>query len=243
MISAICYVRVSTEEQDPGNQVEYVAKWCKERGFELLKFYVDYGISGVKDIMERPGFREMLKDLDEGALSPRPQALLVYELSRLARSINELVKVWDLLENKYGLIIVSVNEKESFLWSLDSTLRNFLRVVMGYVAEMEREMVRQRTRAAMARASAKVPRVYDRLPRGEVVKLYKDGWGVYRIAKRYRVSTTTVIRILREEGLYEARADVCPRCLHRMKLVDRVLTDGRLREKYYCSNCGFEYST
>ena len=240
MIPSVAYARVSTDEQNPKYQVEYISSWARSRNFHILKFYVDYGIGGTVDVMRRPGFKELIEDLEKNIFDMRPQVLLIFELSRLARSIRELVKIWDLLENKYGILIVSTSEKESFLWSIDSTLRNFLRVVIGYVAEMEREMIRQRTRAAMVRVRDKIPRIYDKLPRSEIVENYLKGMTIYALSRKYGVSRSVILRVLIEEGVYNVDNDVCPRCFHKMKIVDRAFHNGKVLTRYYCSNCGFE---
>ncbi len=48
VIPAVAYVRVSTEMQDPTNQIEYLKRWSESRGFQILKFYVDEAVSGLR---------------------------------------------------------------------------------------------------------------------------------------------------------------------------------------------------
>lgn len=194
MIPAIAYVRVSTEMQDPANQVEYLKRWSESRGgFQILKLYIDEAISGASPIMDRPAFRELVKDVESGTLSPRPMVLLVYETSRLVRNFQELFRLLDIVENRLGLLIVSTSEKESVLQNLDGAYRQFLRTVLAFVASMEREFIRQRTKAAMERlrTEGKVVSKVDLMPRDvieEVLKLYTEGLSQRAISTKLGIS-------------------------------------------------------
>ena len=245
VIPAVAYVRVSTEMQDPMNQIEYLRRWGDSRGFSILKFYVDEAVSGASPIMSRPAFKELVKDIESNSLSPRPMVLLVYETSRLVRNFQELFRLLDIVENKLGLLIVSTSEKESVLQNLDGTYRQFLRTVLAFVASMEREFIRQRTKAAMERLrrEGKIGSRVDSMPIeliNEVVKLYSDGLSQRAIASKLGISLYAVRRILSKYG-YRGNY-TCPRCLHRMVIVDKALVqvDGRyaIKQLLHCPNCG-----
>ncbi|GAB6944122.1 recombinase family protein [Vulcanisaeta sp. JCM 14467] len=247
MIPAVAYVRVSTEMQDPANQIEYLKRWSEVRGFQILRFYVDEAVSGASPIMDRPAFRELVKDIEGNALNPRPMVLLVYETSRLVRNFQELFRLLDIVENRLGLLIVSTSEKEAVLQNLDGAYRQFLRTVLAFVASMEREFIRQRTRAAMERlrAEGKVVSKVDLMPNDlvqEVLKLYGEGLSQRAIAVKLGISLYAVRRILGKHGFRGGYT--CPRCLHRMDIVDKALVqvDGRYGIKYvlHCPNCGYE---
>ncbi|MCG2864120.1 MAG: recombinase family protein [Vulcanisaeta sp.] len=247
MIPAISYVRVSTEEQDPANQVDYLRRWAASRGFNILKFYIDEAVSGASPILERPAFRELVRDVEGGALTPRPMVLLVYETSRLVRNFQELFRLLDIVENRLGLLIVSASEKESVLQNLDGTYRQFLRTVLAFVASMEREFIRQRTKVAMERLrrEGKLVSKVESLPAdviNEIVRLYNEGLSQRAVADRLGVSLYVVRRVLSKYGLRGAYT--CPRCLHRMRVVDRALVqvDGRyaIKQILHCPNCGYE---
>ncbi|WP_238375028.1 recombinase family protein [Vulcanisaeta thermophila] len=246
-IPAVAYVRVSTEEQDPGNQVNYLTRWGASRGFNILKFYIDEAVSGASPILERPAFREFVRDVEGNALNPRPLVLLVYETSRLVRNFQELFRLLDIVENKLGLLIVSASEKESVLQNIDGTYRQFLRTVLAFVATMEREFIRQRTKAAMERlrASGKLRSLADELPREtveEILRMYQGGLSQRAIAERLGLSLYLVRRVLGSNGFRGLLT--CPRCLHRMVIVDRSLVqvDGKYGIKYllHCNNCGYD---
>jgi len=247
VIPAIAYVRVSTELQDPMNQVDYLRRWGGSRGFDILKFYVDEAVSGASPVLERPAFRELVRDVEGGVFNPRPMVLLVYETSRLVRNFQELFRLLDIVENKLGLLIVSTSEKESVLQNLDGTYRQFLRTVLAFVASMEREFIRQRTRVAMERLrrEGRLGSRVDSLPAdviNEIVKLYGEGLSQRAVAERLGVSLYMVRRVLSKYGFRGVYT--CPRCLHRLRVVDRSLVqvDGRyaIKQVLHCPNCGYD---
>nr|KJR71458.1 MAG: resolvase [Vulcanisaeta sp. AZ3] len=246
-IQAVAYVRVSTEMQDPANQIDYLNKWASSHGFAILKFYVDEAVSGATPILERPAFKELVQDIEGNVFNPKPTVLLVYETSRLVRSLQELFRLLEVVENKLGLLIVSTSEKESILQNMDGTYRQFLRTVLAFVASMEREFIRQRTKTAMARlrAMGEIKSKADSLPDvtvNVILKLYKEGWSYRAIAKKLGLSTYVVRRVLSEKGFRSKYT--CPRCLHRMRVVDMGLDQVAgvyvVKQILYCPYCGYE---
>ncbi|GGP20288.1 resolvase [Thermocladium modestius] len=246
MIPAISYIRVSTEEQDPENQRVYLEKWASERGFTIVKHYVDFAVSGSTSVMDRPAFHSMVSEAP--SLNPRPIALLVYEVSRLVRNFQEFFRLLDIVENRMGLLIVSTSEKESVLQNLDGAYRQFLRTVLAFVANMERDFIRQRTKAAMdrLRAEGKIRSKLESIPpevMESVVRMYGEGLSMREVAKRSGVSVYMVRRILGGNG-YRPGPYTCPRCFGKMRITDRSLKqlDGKYAvvERLYCPRCGYE---
>ncbi len=212
-----------------------------------MKTYLDVGVSGATSVLERPAFRELIDDVKNGRIQPRPMALITFEISRLVRNFQELFRLVDLVENQLGLFIISASERESMLQNLDPLTRQFLRAVLAFIATMERELIRQRTKAAMERlrTQGKIRSIVDQIPKEkalEILELRKMGLGYREIARRTGLSVYAVRRILASLGYIND--GVCPRCLHAMRLVDRSITmsEGRyaVREVWYCGNCGFE---
>lgn len=246
MITAITYIRVSTEEQDPENQRDFLEKWASGRGLYILKHYIDVGVSGVVEPWKRPAFKQMAAEVDK--LEPRPKVLLVYEISRLVRSFQELFTLLDLVENKLGLVVVSASEREQALQNLDGVYRQFLRAVLAFVATMEREFIRQRTKIALerARARGKIWNVAEK--RNDitqaVVEMYTSGASLRETARAFGLSLYEVRRILSKAGVYRPSVYTCPRCFSRLKVIERTakIVDSRytVTERLYCSNCGYE---
>jgi DNA invertase Pin-like site-specific DNA recombinase len=246
LIPAVTYIRVSTEDQDPENQRVFLEKWAWERGIEIVRHYVDVGVSGAVAPWERPAFKQLMSEAPK--LTPQPKVLLVYEISRLVRSFQELFALLDLVENKLGLVVVSASEREQALQSLDGVYRQFLRAVLAFVATMEREFIRQRTRTALERARA-VGKIWNVAEKKSdiaqaVVEMYKSGASLRETARAFGLSLYEVRRILSAAGAYRPGPYTCPRCFSRLRVVERTakVTNGKYSvvERLYCQNCGYE---
>lgn len=135
LIMQIGYVRVSTNDQN--TDLQRNALNCA--GCELI---FEDKISGSKS--ERPGLKKLLRTLSEGDI------LVVWKLDRLGRSMRHLVVlVEDLRERDINF--------RSLTDSIDtsSPMGRFFFHVMGALAEMERELIVERTRAGLAAARSK----------------------------------------------------------------------------------------
>ena len=130
------YARVSTEDQHLEHQVEPCVKRCEANGWEY-KIYAEK-ISGAKDT--RPVLNEMLTDLR----ARQVHGVMVYKLDRLGRSLKHLLNITEELEKK-GIPFISLSE------SFDTTtpMGRFTMSIMGAMAQMEREMISDRTKARL----------------------------------------------------------------------------------------------
>lgn len=139
------YIRVSTDAQsDEGVSLDAqrakIERWAAAYGRDLVAIHEDAGISGAKDADERPGLAAALADLAEN----RADALVIVKLDRLARSMRILVTLVEEVFRDKGLISLSE--------SVDTTTamgRAFVQFC-GIMAELERGLICERTRAAMA---------------------------------------------------------------------------------------------
>ena len=247
MIYGVAYLRVSTEKQDLENQRNYIEKWATERGIKIIKYYHDFAVSGASDVLRRPGFINLVSDIMNNKLNPRPQVLVVYEVSRLIRNFNQLYRLVYIIEGKLGLFIVSASPRESFMNELQNPFRSFLLSILEFVAHMEREFIRQRTKTALDRKlQGKVPKWRWLLQdRGlDIARDFESGMTIRDIARKYGVSLITMRRVLHELGYIQLPSDTCPRCLHKLVIVDRSidLTLKVIKVVYRCPNCGLEIS-
>ena len=86
---AFAYLRLSREEAQKSesssitNQRMIVVKYCEQNGINLVREFVDDGYSGGN--FERPGFREMMRELDKGLAN----TVITKDLSRLGRDMRE----------------------------------------------------------------------------------------------------------------------------------------------------------
>ena len=131
----IGYARVSTEDQNLDLQHDAFTKAGVDRFFEDKA-------SGARD--DRPGLAEALSHAREG------DVLVVYKLDRLGRTVRGLIELTDDLA-KRGVGFRSLCD------SIDTTTPagRFFFHVMAALAQMERELIRERTQAGLAAARAR----------------------------------------------------------------------------------------
>lgn len=142
MKQAIGYVRVSTEKQaSEGVSLEAqqarIESWCAANDYELVRVYVDAGISG-KRMDTRKELLAALASLKKG------MALVSYSLSRLARSTKDAIAIGETVANKKA-DLVSLSEQ------IDTTTAagKMMFQMMAVLAEFERNLVAERTTNAL----------------------------------------------------------------------------------------------
>lgn len=163
---AFGYARVSTTGQAEDGvsldaQRARIAAWCLANDVELADVFVDAGLSGSR-ADNRPA---LVAALD--AACKAGGVLVVYSLSRLARSTKDTITIGERLD-KAGADLVSLTEK------IDTTTAAGKMVfrMLAVMAEFERDLVSERTRGAMAHKKSKGERV-GQIPFGS--RLADDG--------------------------------------------------------------------
>ena len=133
----IGYARVSTDEQNLDSQIDALVK----AGCERRHIFTDK-VSGTKD--RRPGLEDALSHLREG------DTLVVWRLDRLGRSLRHLIDTVTTLQER-GIEFKSLTE------SIDTTTSGGKLVfhIFGALAEFEREIIRERTRAGLEAARSR----------------------------------------------------------------------------------------
>lgn len=142
MKQAIGYIRVSTEKQaNEGVSLEAqeakIVSWCKTNDYELVKVYVDAGISGKRMDTRK----ELLAAL---AFLKKGMALVSYSLSRLARSTKDALAIGEAVAKKKA-DMVSLTEQ------IDTTTAagKMMFQMLSVLAEFERNLVAERTTNAL----------------------------------------------------------------------------------------------
>ncbi len=102
------YVRVSTTDQAHGfsleAQEEQIKKWCKERGYEIVKVYRD---SSSGKLLEREALLQMLDDAEKGLFD----AVVVTEADRISRDLD--LKGWIKISLlRAGVQLIELNKRE-----------------------------------------------------------------------------------------------------------------------------------
>lgn len=189
MNHAIGYIRVSTEGQaQEGVSLEAqkakIAAWCTLNGFSLEAVHVDAGISGGK-MGNRPGLALALE-----AACNTGAALVVYSLSRLARSTKDAISISEQLD-KAGADLVSLSEKIDTTTAAGKMIFRMLAVL----AEFERDQVSERTTAALAHKKTLGHRVGN-IPFG--YRVAADGFTLEENTEEQRIRE--MVRGLRAQG-------------------------------------------
>lgn len=166
MKKAIAYCRVSTEGQAVDGvsldaQRGKISAWAELNGFELVAVEVDAGLSGGR-ADNRPGLQNALQ-----LACKEKAALVVYSLSRLARSTKDAISISERLD-KSGADLVSLSER------IDTTSAagKMIFRLMAVMAEFERDQISERTSCALQHKKSKNERV-GTIPLG--FKLSPDG--------------------------------------------------------------------
>src|SRR5664279_3269185 len=141
------YLRVSTVDQHPETQVLDLRQLAAQRGYEIAAEYTDK-ISGTK--ARRPGLDQMMADARQG----RFDVVMVWASDRIARSVKHFLEVLDEL-NHLNIEFVSFREQ------LDTAgpLGRAMVVIIGAIAELERNLIVERVRAGMRRARLEGQRI------------------------------------------------------------------------------------
>ena len=184
------YARVSTEGQSLDPQLRDLREYCQLRKWEPTE-YVDHGVGGAKD--SRPGWNACWDVVQKGKV----KILLVHSLDRLGRSLPHLVKIITFLTER-NITLVSYRENID----LSTSAGRMLAGIFSVLAEYERSIISERTKAGIRAARAKGKRIgkpgrcFDKKRASE---LRKAGWGQIRIAKELGVGVGRVNKWVHSE--------------------------------------------
>ncbi len=193
MKRAFAYLRVSGKSQVEGDgfvrQLEAIKKYTKEHGIRIVRVFREAGISGTKDLGDRPAFVEMMTSLHADGV----QLVLIEKLDRLARDqvVQELI-LRDL--RKHGFDLIPVMEPDLVQDDPNNPTRTLIRQIMGAVAQYEKSLIVLKLRGARLRKKAKTGRCEGAKPYGtlpgespviaRMKELRASGLGFDRIAAR-----------------------------------------------------------
>ena len=192
------YIRVSTDKQTVENQRFEITRFCKTKNIHI-DGWIEETISGTKAYNKR-ALGRLLKQVQKDDL------IICAELSRLGRNLFMIMEILNICMNK-----------ECRVWTVKDNYRlgediqsKVLAFAFGLSAEIERNLISQRTKEALARKREEGKHLGRdngyRLPI-EKYKLWKDRKRIERwleqkvshqkIAKRLSVSSTNVRTFIR----------------------------------------------
>ena len=143
---ALAYSRVSTVEQILGlaSQEAALIRYCEFKGLDLQNIYSDCGVSGKHPLRQRPRGNVLWETLQRG------DHFVVHKLDRAWRSAKDCLDTVELLEDMgVTLHIVDMG------LDVGTPMGKFFITVVAAFAELERNMISQRTKEGLA-ASNKV---------------------------------------------------------------------------------------
>jgi len=133
------YVRTSKLDQHPENQLIELREYAKQQGWVVYKEYTDQ-ISGAKE--SRPALNDLMRDARDKCFD----AVLIWKLDRLGRSLQHLIQIIQEWQNK-GVNFICKTQ------NIDTTTPSGRLVfhIFGAIAEFERQLIRERILLGLAR--------------------------------------------------------------------------------------------
>ena len=193
------YIRVSTDHQTTENQRFEIQKFCEKQEI-VVDCWIEETISSTKDLNKRKLGR-LIKRIQKDDL------IIASELSRLGRNLLQIMGILHHCMN-IGARIWTI--KDNYRLGSDITSK-VLAFAFGLSAEIERNLISQRTKEALARVRAEGRRVGR--PRGSrnayklegrekyIVQKLSEGSKKNAIARRLHVHRDTLTRFIEQRGL------------------------------------------
>ncbi len=183
------YARVSTMDQNSETQLRELREHAERRGWTLQGEYVDHGVSGARS--SRPQLDAMMAD----ARRRKFDVVLVWRFDRFARSTTHLLSALDEFR-KVGINFVSLHEAVD----TSSALGQMVFTICAAVAELERNIIRERVIAGVRRAQAegtKLGRPKAMVDMQRLTTMRQEGRSMGYIARHLGVSKATISRLVR----------------------------------------------
>ncbi len=190
------YIRVSTQSQTTENQKIVIEEWAKKRK-TAVNIWISETVSGTSQIDKRK-LGKLVNQLDQN------DVLIVTELSRLGRSLFMIMNVLQkLLEKNVKVIAIKENYELG-----DNIQSKVLAFAFGLSAEIERQLISERTKAGLERAKLNNKRIGRPLGKkshhykltalsNEIMLDYSSGLNCSKLAKKYNVHWSTMDNFLK----------------------------------------------
>jgi putative DNA-invertase from lambdoid prophage Rac len=185
-MATFAYGRVSTEQQHTENQRIEI----EQAGHRIDYWFEDRGVSGKVPAAQRPQFSAMLGKIRDG------ETLVVSKLDRLGRdALDVQATVRGLAARDIRVVVLALGGQD-----LSAPAGKLMLAMLSAVAEMERDLLVERTQAGLARAKAegrRLGRPRKTTPRQhyEIRAALAAGATVSATARQYAVSRATIIAI------------------------------------------------
>ena len=204
--STVGYLRVSTVDQDTEKNKDEILRLANDKQFGHVK-WVEEKVSGKKNWKERK-IKTIIDELGEG------DRLIVPELSRLGRSMLEIMEMLSIAKEK-GIYIYAVKGG----WELNGSIQSkVMAMAFSIAAEIERDLISKRTKEALKALKAQGVKLGR--PKGpgkskldkyreEIVALLKNGSTKAYVAKKYGTTLPNLYNWLKKNKI-DIRPDLTP---------------------------------
>lgn len=200
MLMIVGYIRVSTDKQSVENQKYEIEKFCKSNNLIIDK-WINETISGTKNYSKR-ALGALLKDVK------KDDCIICSELSRLGRNLFMIMEILNICM-----------QKECLVWTIKDNYRlgddiqsKVLAFAFGLSAEIERDLISQRTKEALAKKKAegvilgrpkgRKSSFYKLSGKDELIKKYlKSNVPKIKISKKLKVHRNTLNKYINENNL------------------------------------------
>jgi DNA invertase Pin-like site-specific DNA recombinase len=190
----IGYARVSTDEQDTGNQVNALET------YGCTTIYKENKSGGKAGRWDRPELHKALDSLGPG------DTFVVWKLDRLSRSLSDLLHLLAQIKNA-GASFESLTEHVETKSAAGELMMNML----ACFAQFERQMIKERTKLGIARARAEgrwgnAKFALTPIQQKEALRMVADGRSQAEVAKLFGVHRSTLWRLMSERRVLERAA-------------------------------------
>ncbi len=196
------YIRVSSDKQTVENQRFEITKFCDARNIKI-DGWIEETISGTKAFKERKLGR-LLRRITKG------DVIICSELSRLGRNLFMIMEILNICMSR-----------SCCLWTIKDGYRlgddinaKVLAFAFGLSAEIERNLISQRTKEALARkrsegvhlgrpfgASSRTERLKLDRHKRKIINFRREGMSIHYIARQLHISRTTLRRYMARIGV------------------------------------------
>ena len=194
------YIRVSTDRQTLANQRFEITHFCHQQGLRV-DGWIQETISGTKSYNQRR-LGTLLRKVHSGDL------IICAELSRLGRNLFMIMEILSICMHK-NCRVWTIKDNYRLGEDIQSKVLAF---AFGLSAEIERQLISQRTREALARKKAEGMKLGRRegsrnkaykldVRAGEVQSLLKEGVSKTKVAAHCQVSRSTLERWLKRNNV------------------------------------------
>lgn len=196
-MAVYAYIRVSTEMQSYASQEYEINRWCKNKNLVVNK-WVSESVSGTI-MVEKRHLGKMISNMSRGDL------LVCTELSRLGRNMLMIMGILNLCSQK-GISIHTIKDNFDLSDNINSKIIAF---AFALAAEIERNLISQRTKEALAvkkmegirlgRPTGRSKKRDDFIQNQEnILRMLRQGLSLTRIAKIYGIHRNTMRKYIEE---------------------------------------------